>query len=360
LLLWVNDGLMAIFFFLVGLEIKREVVEGELSSIERASLPQIAAIGGMAVPAAVFAFANWSVPGNLSGWAIPAATDIAFALGILALLGTRAPVALKIFLLAIAIIDDLGAIVIIALFYTEQISLASLLVGAVGLAVLMALNRSGVVKIAPYAIVGIVMWVAVLKSGVHATLAGVVVAMTIPIHGRSGATAARISPLKNLEHGLAPGVAFLVLPLFAFANAGVSLRGLQIADIFAPLPLGIALGLFLGKQMGVFGFTWLGVKTGLCRLPSSTSWAQIYGVACLTGIGFTMSLFIGTLAFDTGDQINAVRIGVLLGSALSATLGFLVLWKKGIARSNAVTNPVSTGVAERTTGDGAVRTGALH
>lgn len=325
MLLWVNDGLMAIFFFLVGLEIKREILEGQLSSIDRASLPVIAALGGMVMPAVVFLSLNWGQSANIDGWAIPAATDIAFALGVLALLGSRVPLALKVFLLAVAIIDDLGAIIIIALFYTEQLSVVSLLVGAAGLAALIALNRSGVTRISPYLIIGVVMWVAVLKSGVHATLAGVLVALTIPIAGRDDEARRGLSPLKELEHNLSPWVAFLVLPLFAFANGGVSLKGLELADLLAPLPLGIALGLFIGKQLGVLGFAWAGVKLGLCRLPEGIGWKQVYGVACLTGIGFTMSLFIGTLAFDDPDQLNAVRLGVLMGSTLSALLGIAVL-----------------------------------
>ncbi len=325
LFLWVNDGLMAVFFFLVGLEIKREVVEGQLSTFDRAALPIIAAIGGMAIPALVFIAINWGTPENFNGWAVPAATDIAFALGVLALLGPRVPVSLKVFLLAVAIIDDLGAIIIIALFYTEQLSVASLLIGFIGLAVLMSLNRSGVIKTAPYILVGIVMWVAVLKSGVHATLAGVLIALTIPMRAPAGKAEPGFSPLKELEHGLSPWVAFMVLPLFAFANAGVSLKGLQLSDFLAPLPLGIALGLFIGKQIGVLGFSWLGVKAGLCRLPDGVNWKQIYGIACLTGIGFTMSLFIGTLAFDSNDHLNAVRLGVIMGSTLSALAGVFVL-----------------------------------
>lgn len=325
LLLWVNDGLMAIFFFLVGLEIKREVMEGELSSFDRAALPLIAAVGGMAVPAVVFLMLNWGYPENIDGWAIPAATDIAFALGVLALLGSRIPVALKVFLLAVAIIDDLGAIIIIALFYTENLSLASLAIGAVGLGVLVTFNRAGITKVAPYVLIGIIMWVAVLKSGVHATLAGVLIALTIPLYPSGETKPDTPSPLKTLEHSIHPWAAFLVLPMFAFANAGVSFKGLEVADLFAPLPIGIALGLVVGKQIGVFGITWLAVKSGLCRLPTGVGWRQIYGVACLAGIGFTMSLFIGTLAFDDSAQLNAVRLGVVMGSTVSAIIGFLVL-----------------------------------
>ena len=323
LLLWVNDGLMVIFFFLIGLEIKREILEGELSSFDRAALPLVAAVGGMAMPAAIFVAINWGDPATLQGWAIPAATDIAFALGILALLGPRVPVALKVLLLAVAIIDDLGAIIIIALFYTDSVSLVSLAIGAVGMTVLMVLNRRGVMTVAPYVVVGTIIWVCVLKSGVHATLAGVLIALTIPLRPKPGAR--EEPPLKRVEHGLHPWVAFCVLPIFAFANAGVALGGLAVSDLIAPLPLGIALGLFLGKQIGVLSFSWLGVRAGLCRLPDGVHWSHVYGVACLTGVGFTMSLFIGTLAFDSADQLNAVRLGVLMGSILSALVGYLVL-----------------------------------
>ncbi len=325
LVLWVNDGLMAIFFFLVGLEIKREVIAGQLSTIDRAALPLIAAVGGMAIPALVFVAINWNYPENLNGWAVPAATDIAFALGILALMGTRAPAALKLLLLAIAIIDDLGAIIIIAIFYTEQMSVFSLLFGALGFGVLMLFNRMGITRMGPYLVVGLIIWVAVLKSGVHATLAGVMIAMTIPFTGRN-AQGETVSPLDSTEHALAPWVAFAVLPLFAFANAGVPLTGITFADMLAPLPLGVAAGLFIGKQIGVFGFARLGVAMGWCRLPDGMSWLQLYGVACLTGIGFTMSLFIGTLAFDTTAQLDAVRLGVLTGSTLSGILGVICLY----------------------------------
>jgi NhaA family Na+:H+ antiporter len=321
LLLWVNDGLMAIFFFLVGLEIKREVVEGRLSSFDRAALPLVAAVGGIMVPAAVFVMINSGSPTTLDGWAIPAATDIAFALGILALVGSGVPVALKVLLLAIAIIDDLAAIVIIAAFYTEGVSMAALAVGGIGMAALLGLNRAGVTRLAPYVLIGLVMWVAVLKSGVHATLAGVMIALTVPLKTPEGVP----SPLKSAEHGLHPWVAFMVLPVFAFANAGVSFQGMSFGDLLAPLPLGIALGLFVGKQLGVLAFSWAAVKTGVARLPEGASWLQVYGVACLTGVGFTMSLFIGTLAFDDAAQLNEVRLGVILGSTLSAVLGFALL-----------------------------------
>jgi len=338
LLLWINDGLMAVFFFLVGLEIKRELLEGELSSWRKASLPALAAVGGMLVPALIYAFLNWDDPVALRGWAIPAATDIAFALGILALLGSRVPVSLKIFLLALAIIDDLGAIVIIAAFYTAEISLVSLAIGLIGAAILLVMNLTGVTRTSFYLIVGIIMWVCVLKSGVHATLAGVIIALTIPLRAKD---ATGQSPLHKLETSLHPFVMFGVVPIFAFANAGVSLIGLSIADLLAPIPLGIALGLFLGKQIGVFGFAWLGVKLRLCHLPQDMNWAQVYGASMLAGIGFTMSLFIGTLAFADPEHASAVRIGVLTGSTLSAVIGYLVLrWAtRSTAQSTSTPSP---------------------
>ena len=320
-LLWINDGLMAIFFFLVGLEIKREVLTGELSSFDKAVLPVLAAIGGMAIPGHIFVALNWASPETLNGWAIPTATDIAFALGILALLGTRAPVALKVFLLAIAIIDDLGAIVIIAVFYTSELSTNALTLSMLGFAMAVALNRMGVQRVAPYLIIGVFMWVFVLKSGVHATLAGVLIALTIPLKKKDGDKAL----LYKLEHELHPWVAFLILPVFAFANAGVSLQGISLSDLLQPLPLGIAAGLFLGKQLGVFGATWIGVKSGLARLPEGVGWRHVYGVACLTGVGFTMSLFIGSLAFGADETMNAVHLGVISGSILSGLLGFALL-----------------------------------
>ena len=320
-ILWINDGLMAIFFFLVGLEIKREVLVGELSSFDKAILPIMAAIGGMAVPGLIFAIINWGTPENLNGWAIPTATDIAFALGILALIGSRAPVALKIFLLAIAIIDDLGAIVIIAVFYTSELSTNALTISMLGFAAAVALNCMGVQRTAPYLLVGIVMWVFVLKSGVHATLAGVLIALTIPLKPKDGDDAL----LYKMEHGLHPWVAFLILPVFAFANAGVNFTGIGIDDLLQPLTLGIAVGLFLGKQIGVFLATWIGVKSGIAQLPGNITWRHVYGVACLTGVGFTMSLFIGSLAFGAADEMNAVRLGVVLGSVLSGLFGYVLL-----------------------------------
>ena len=343
LLLWINDGLMAVFFFLIGLEIKREILEGELSSFDKAALPLIAAIGGMAGPALVYVLINWSTPETMNGWAIPAATDIAFALGVLMLLGRSVPTSLKVFLLAIAIIDDLGAITVIALFYTADLSTTALGLAAVGLASLIVLNRSGVKTITPYALIGLFIWVCVLKSGVHATLAGVLTALAIPIHGK---TKEAQSPLHKLEHGLHPWIAFGVLPIFAFANAGVSLTGLSLEDLAAPTTLGVAAGLFIGKQIGVFGATFLAVKAGIARRPEGTNWAHIYGVACLTGIGFTMSLFIGMLAFDARDSLDQVRIGVLAGSLLSAIAGVVAL--KLAARMT-----VQSGATSATQADGA-------
>ena len=320
-LLWINDGLMAIFFFLVGLEIKREVLQGELSSKDKALLPVLAAIGGMAIPAFIFVYINWQNTEALTGWAIPTATDIAFALGILALMGSRAPVALKVFLLAVAIIDDLGAIVIIAVFYTSELSTNALTLSMLGFGLAVGLNRLGVQKVTPYLIIGLFMWACVLKSGVHATLAGVLIAMTIPLKDKDGEKAL----LLRAEHALHPWVAFLILPLFAFANAGVQFAGLSFSDLAQPLPLGIALGLLLGKPIGVMAATWIGCVSGLARLPSGVTWVHVFGVACLTGVGFTMSLFIGSLAFDSPETMNTVRLGVISGSVLSALFGYAIL-----------------------------------
>jgi NhaA family Na+:H+ antiporter len=323
LLLWINDGLMAIFFLLVGLEIKREVIEGELSTVRKAALPAIAAAGGMAVPALVYVALNWGDAQTLRGWAIPTATDIAFAVGVLALLGDRVPSTLKIFLLALAIIDDLGAIVIIAIFYTHNLSALSLVLAGIALAGLFALNRAGVTRPAAYVVLGVLMWVCVLESGVHATLAGVALALAIPI---GASDSHEQSPLRSLEHSLHPWVSYAILPLFAFANAGVSLAGISLAELFEPLPLGIAAGLFVGKQVGVMGATWIAVRLNAAALPEGATWRHFYGTALLTGIGFTMSLFIGTLAFDDPAYADHVRIGVLGGSLLSALAGALVLW----------------------------------
>ena len=320
MLLWINDGLMAVFFLLVGLEIKRELLQGELSSFGRALLPAVGAIGGMAVPAAIYWAATAGHGDAVHGWAIPSATDIAFALGVLSLLGKRVPAALKVFLLAVAIFDDLGAIVIIGLFYTSQLSLISLALGGVVLAAMFALNRAGVTRIAPYALLGIVLWVCVLKSGVHATLAGVAIAFAIPIRAPDDR-----SPLRDLEHMLHPWVAFLVTPLFGFANAGVSLTGLGFASLFESIAFGIAAGLFIGKQIGVFLSVFICVKLRLARLPEGTGWLAIYGAALLAGIGFTMSLFIGTLAWDHAYYSAPLRIGVLGGSLVSGLAGYLIV-----------------------------------
>lgn len=325
LLLWINDGLMAIFFFLVGLEIKREMMEGKLSSLRAASLPALGAVGGMVVPALIFVAINAGTPANLDGWAIPAATDIAFALGALALIGSRAPASLKVFLLALAVLDDLGAIVVIALFYTSNLSVGALGVAGAGIAVLIAMNLLGVRRIGLYIVVGLVIWVAVLKSGVHATLAGVVVALTVPLRGADGAAQDGKSPLEVLEHVLHPWVAFMILPLFAFANAGVPLTGLSVDDLIAPLPFGIAAGLVIGKPVGILGACWIAVRMGWASLPDGVDWLKLYGVSQLAGIGFTMSLFIGTLAFSDPAAQSAVRIGVLGGTVLSMVFGMAVL-----------------------------------
>jgi Na+:H+ antiporter, NhaA family len=322
LLLWINDGLMAVFFFLVGLEIKREILRGELSTFAQAVLPVLAAVGGMAVPAAIYIAVNAGDPAALRGWAIPSATDIAFSVGVLALLGSRVPSSLKVLLLALAIIDDLGSILIIALFYTEQLSWSMLAPAAVGVALLWVLNARGVTRPAPYILTGIFIWVCVLKSGVHATLAGVVVALAIPLEGDPPEQA---SLLEQLEESLHPWVAFAVLPLFAFANAGVSLQGLSLAKLLEPVPLGIAAGLFPGKMIGILGATWIAVATGFAQKPAGTSWAQIAGLAVLGGIGFTMSLFIGMLAFPDTVHAAQLRLGVLAGSITSAVVGYLLL-----------------------------------
>ncbi len=322
LLHWVNDGLMAIFFLYVGLEIKKELVAGDLSTWQRALMPAVGALGGMLVPALIYAMINIANPVALRGWAIPAATDIAFAVAVLTMLGPRVPASLKIFLLALAIIDDLGAIIIIALFYTSDLSLVSLGLAGVGALVLAALNRAGVIRFAPYILAGIAIWVCVLKSGVHATLAGVIVAMAIPLHAADPATS---SPLERLKHGLHPWVTFGILPLFAFANAGVALTGLTAAQVFQPVPLGIALGLIVGKPMGIVGAVALAVRSGLGRLPDGASWQQLAATSVIAGIGFTMSLFIGMLAFPDPAYAVPLRIGVLVGSLVSAVTGYVLL-----------------------------------
>ena len=328
LILWINDGLMAIFFFLIGLELKKELLEGKLKNPRDVLLPGMAAIGGMVLPAVVYVYFNMSDPEAIRGWAIPAATDIAFALGILALVGSRAPASLKVFLLTLAILDDMGAILIIALFYTADLKANYLLYALVPLALMLWLNIERVHRTGLILLLGVVMWVFVLKSGVHATLAGVVTAFMIPLKDRWGK-----SPLHSLEHSLTPWVYIAIVPLFAFANAGVVLSGISLSDFFDPLPLGIALGLIVGKQAGVFGLTFLIVKLGLARLPHGANWLHIYGVACLAGIGFTMSRFIGSLSFEDQTMMNQVRMGVLSGSLVSALLGYGLLMLAGSVES---------------------------
>lgn len=321
LLLWVNDGLMTLFFLLVGMEIKREVMQGKLSSPATAALPLIAAVGGMLVPAVVYLLVTRGDPALVSGWAIPAATDIAFALAVLAVLGSRVPTALKTFLAALAIIDDIGAIVVIALFYTSDLSLILLGLAALCVVGLILLNQTNVTSVAPYVLVGGILWICVLQSGVHATLAGVVLAFAIPLKRTGG----RISPLEQLERDISPSVLYGVLPAFAFANAGVALSGIGWAELLSPLPLGIAAGLLIGKQIGVFGFAWAGVRLGWACLPEGVNYKHLYGVALLTGIGFTMSLFIGALAFEGAEAARAVRIGVLGASLVAGLAGYAVL-----------------------------------
>jgi len=327
LLHWINDGLMTMFFLLVGLELKREVIEGQLSKIKNVMLPAIGALGGMIVPALLYYAFNNSDPEVMKGWAIPVATDIAFALGILSLLGSRVPVSLKIFLTSLAIFDDIGAIVIIAIFYTANLSLSALLVAAGCLVVLFILNISRIGERSPYLLVGLVLWLAMLQSGVHATLAGVLLAMFIPLRlkKRGGGD----SPLKELEHDLHTAVAYLILPAFAFVNSGIHLHGATAEYIFHNVSIGVGVGLFVGKQIGVFLFCWLGLKMNIARLPRSISFTSLYGVSILCGIGFTMSLFIGTLAFHgTGASYPFdERIGIIVGSALSAIVGLALLHK---------------------------------
>ncbi|MCM2344877.1 MAG: Na+/H+ antiporter NhaA [Alphaproteobacteria bacterium] len=322
ILLWINDGLMALFFFLVGLEIKRELVEGELSTRDRALLPALAAVGGMLAPAAIFWFINQDYPHNMAGWAIPSATDIAFALGVLALLGSRAPTSLKILLTAIAVIDDLGAIIIIALFYSHGLHPVPFYFAAAALLGLFILNRRNVSSIPAYVILGVILWVSVLQSGVHATLAGVAAALFVPTRCRRDP---EYSPLKTLEHTLHPWIVFGVLPLFAFANAGVPFAGMGLHSLVDPVTLGIVLGLFFGKQIGIFLVLVLAVKLGLSPRPAGASWLQLYGVSILCGIGFTMSLFIGGLAYQDVAMQASVRLGVLLGSLISAVVGYMIL-----------------------------------
>jgi NhaA family Na+:H+ antiporter len=334
LLLWINDGLMAVFFLHVGLELKREIVEGHLSSIRRAVLPAFAAIGGMAVPAAIYAAFNWRDAEAARGWAIPAATDIAFALGVLSLLGKRVPVALKALLLSVAIFDDLGAIAIIAVFHTSDFSIVTLVVPAVLVVVLATLNRAGVRSLPAYLVTGALLWVTILKSGVHATLAGVVVAMFIPLKPRAIASAGADTgpveaepPLRRLEHALHPWVAFGILPIFALANAGVPLLGLSMPNALHPVPLGIVVALFFGKQIGVLVPCWIATKLRLAALPDGVRWRQLHGMSLLCGIGFTMGLFIASLAFEHGEaaELRLERVGILVGSFASGLAGYLAL-----------------------------------
>lgn len=324
LLLWINDGLMAVFFALVGLEVKKELFEGSLSSYKKAIFPAIAAVGGMIVPALIYWAINKNHPQYHEGWAIPMATDIAFAVGIVALLGTRVPLALKAFLLALAIIDDLGAIVVIAIFYSQEISVPALTIAAIAIVGLVLLNRFKVTSLCAYLVVGLVLWTSVLKSGVHATLAGVIIGFCVPLKGKNGER-----PAEELEHILAPWCAYMILPIFAFANAGVSLLEMGMEQLSSPLPLGIALGLIIGKTLGVFGFSYLAVLFRLASLPQGVNFKQIFAIAVLCGIGFTMSMFLASLAFDvsaTGERVTSLaRLGILLGSAVSAILGYILL-----------------------------------
>lgn len=324
---WINDGLMAVFFLLVGLEIKREVLDGQLSTWPRRVLPGIAAAGGMAVPALIYVALNVGDPATLRGWAIPTATDIAFALGVLSLLGNRVPASLKVFLTALAIIDDLGAVIIIALFYTTGLSAAYLAAAFAVLGVLIVLNRMGILSLIPYLALGAVLWFLVLKSGVHATLAGVALAMTIPLRRSPGiAHDLEASPLHRLEHGLHSVVPFVIVPIFGFANAGVSFAGMTLGALTEPLTLGVAAGLVLGKLVGVLGTSWIAIRAGLADMPANAGWSHVTGVALLCGIGFTMSLFIGLLAFsDSPDLQDATKVGILLGSLVAALLGAAVL-----------------------------------
>ncbi len=324
LLHWINDGFMAVFFVLVGLEVKREMLEGSLASYQQAIFPAIAAIGGMIVPAMIYYFITQNHPELANGWAIPMATDIAFALGIVALLGTRVPLPLKVFLLALAIIDDLGAIVVIAVFYSEELSMPALSVAILAIIGLITLNRNKSGHICGYLVFGLILWAAVLKSGVHATLAGVIIGFCIPMKDKQ-----ENSPLHSFEHILSPWCSFFVLPLFAFANAGVSLHNVSQDMILSTLPLGIALGLLLGKPLGVFSFSYLSVKLGIAKLPEKVKWKQIFAIAMLCGIGFTMSMFLAGLAFTEGGSESTInilsRIGILLGSCFSAILGYILL-----------------------------------
>ena len=336
LILWINDGLMAVFFFLIGLEVKREILEGQLSSMKQIALPGIAAVGGMLIPALVFVYFNAGDADAMRGWAIPTATDIAFALGVLSLLGPRVPISLKIFLMALAILDDLGAIIVIALFYTTELSTISITVAFSALAVLVAMNYFNVAKRGAYIFVGLILWVSVLKSGVHATLAGVALAFTIPLNSKTK-KGKEFSMLKSMEHQLHSWVAFLILPLFAFVNAGISLKGMSLDVLFSNVPLGIFLGLFVGKQLGVFGLSFLAIKMGLAKLPEGSTWLDLYAVSILTGIGFTMSLFVNTLAYgDTTAYQSGDKLAIILASFISGGLGWAILkFSKPLQASNA-------------------------
>lgn len=331
LLLWINDGLMVIFFFMIGLELKREFIEGELSNKKNIILPGFAALGGMVVPAIIYIYLNFDNETALKGWAIPTATDIAFALGVLSLLGSKVPTSLKVFLTSLAIFDDVGAIIIIAIFYTANISVTSLIIVLCCLPILLWINIQNPASTSVYIIIGAIMWVAMLKSGVHATLVGIILAMFIPM---SSKTDPNYSPLKRMERDLHSLVAFFVLPVFAFANAGVSFTGVDTEQLFHSVPLGIALGLLIGKQVGVFGFCWLAIKLKLTQLPSDMSWMTLYGTAALCGIGFTMSLFVGSLAFEeTSNFLFDERLGILIGSLASGTIGYLIL-KRSLFSNN--------------------------
>ena len=323
LLMWVNDGFMAVFFVLVGMDVKREMLEGSLSSYQQAIFPAIAALGGMIVPALIYFLIAQHSPEIQSGWAIPMATDIAFALGIVALLGKRVPLPLKVFLLALAIIDDLGAIIVIAVFYSHELSTQALILAAITITILVLMNRMKIGALCAYMVVGLILWASVLKSGVHATLAGVIIGFCIPLKGKNGET-----PLHDFEHILAPWSSFVILPLFAFANAGVSFDGIDSSMLSSPLLFAISLGLIIGKPLGVFGFSYLSVKLGIAKLPQGINFKQIFAVAILCGIGFTMSMFLASLAFnaDAGESINALsRLGILLGSTVSAIMGYMAL-----------------------------------
>ena len=324
LLMWVNDGFMAVFFVLVGLEVKREMMVGAISSYQRAIFPAIGALGGMIVPALVFTLINSDSPEFQQGWAIPMATDIAFALGVLGLLGKRVPFALKIFLLALAIIDDLGAIVVIAIFFSHELSTTALISAAIAITALIIMNRMRVTAICAYMVVGLILWASVLKSGVHATLAGVIIGFCVPLKGKNGE-----EPLAHFEHILAPWCSFVILPLFAFSNAGVSLAGMSLSTLFSPLTMGVALGLLVGKTLGVFSFSFLAVKLGIAQLSEGINFKQIFAVSILCGIGFTMSMFLAGLAFGgdeaDGQFISLARLGILIGSGISAAVGYYLL-----------------------------------